>query len=297
MSKVIEMPEPERLPAAGPVATVPARQLTVVEYAIQNGAPPSEVRALLELQVQADNHQLALLQAKRVMDREDEFEAAKRAFAADFAEFKAKEVVTITKDKSVSYTGTKGVTEYDHATIGNVVKTITEAIAKYGFSHSWATRQQGATVYVTCTLRHKLGHFEEVVLSADSDTSGGKNSIQGIGSAITYLQRYTLLAITGCASMDKRDDDDGAQTANAETALMNHLVGEAQAIDTSEGALAYWKTNAKQLAAWPYAYEKFKQAVAAHRKVLDAAKQAVPATAMAGAIEIVKVRDAQAVPA
>lgn len=200
-----------------PLAAAP-RQLSVVEYAVQSGAPVAEVRALMELQVQADNHKLAMLQAKRVMDREDEVDAAKRAFAADFATFKAKEIVTITKDKHVSFQGQKGITEYDHATIGNVVRTITEAIAKYGFSHSWATRQQGATVYVTCTLRHKLGHFEEVTLSADSDTSGGKNSIQGIGSAITYLQRYTLLAITGCASSDQPDDDGAAAESPEEIA-------------------------------------------------------------------------------
>lgn len=223
MNEVIEAQPPDEPQKPGAIFVPPPRQLSVVEYAIQSGATPAEVRAILELQVQADNHQLALLQAKRVMDREDEIEAAKRAFAADFAEFKAKEVVTITKDKHVSFTSTKGQTDYDHATIGNVVKTITEAIAKYGFSHSWATKQQGATVYVTCTLRHKLGHFEEVTLSADSDTSGGKNSIQGIGSAITYLQRYTVLAITGCASMDKRDDDDGAGAASPEDVAHDRL--------------------------------------------------------------------------
>lgn len=216
MNQVIESGVELALAAEpGRIVEQPPRQLSVVEYAMQSGATPAEVRALLELQVQADNHQLALLQAKRVMDREDEIEAAKRAFATDFAAFKAEGPLQILKDKHVSFQGQKGITEYDHATIGNVVKTITEGIAKFGFSHSWATKQTGATVYVTCTLRHKLGHSEEVTLSADSDTSGGKNSIQGIGSAITYLQRYTLLAITGCASSDQPDDD-GADAESPE---------------------------------------------------------------------------------
>ena len=38
-----------------------------------------------------------------------------------------------------------------------------------------------------------------------ADNSGGKNSIQGIGSSITYLQRYTLKLALGLAA--GRDDD------------------------------------------------------------------------------------------
>ncbi len=39
------------------------------------------------------------------------------------------------------------------------------------------------------------------------DNSGGKNSIQAIGSAVTYLQRYTLLLLCGLAA---HEHDDGA---------------------------------------------------------------------------------------
>ena len=39
------------------------------------------------------------------------------------------------------------------------------------------------------------------------DDSGGKNPIQSIGSTITYLERYTILALTGLAT--KEQDDDG----------------------------------------------------------------------------------------
>lgn len=49
-------------------------------------------------------------------------------------------------------------------------------------------------------------------MSASADTSGSKNSIQAIGSTITYLQRYTLFSILGLASTD---DDDGNMTGGA----------------------------------------------------------------------------------
>jgi hypothetical protein len=51
-----------------------------------------------------------------------------------------------------------------------------------------------------------LGHSEETTLSAPSDTTGSKNPIQAIGSTITYLERYTLLALTGLATYDQDDD-------------------------------------------------------------------------------------------
>ena len=45
---------------------------------------------------------------------------------------------------------------------------------------------------------------------APLDTSGGKNNIQAMGSAVSYLERYTLLAITGLSTKEMDDDGRGA---------------------------------------------------------------------------------------
>jgi hypothetical protein len=42
------------------------------------------------------------------------------------------------------------------------------------------------------------------------DDSGNKNKIQQAGSTVTYLQRYTLLAVTGLSTQDQDDDGQGA---------------------------------------------------------------------------------------
>ncbi len=55
-------------------------------------------------------------------------------------------------------------------------------------------------------LSHRDGYSEETTLSAAYDNSGNKNSIQAVGSAMTYLQRYTLKAALGLAVSH---DDDG----------------------------------------------------------------------------------------
>lgn len=131
---------------------------------------------------------------------------ARKAFVAAMAQFKS-EPLRIVKDKHVKFTTQKGVTEYDHATIGNVVEVVTSGLGKYGLAHRWDTKQEGGKITVTCVVTHAQGHSESTTLTASPDDSGGKNGIQSIASTVTYLQRYTLLAATGLATMDQEDSD------------------------------------------------------------------------------------------
>ena len=59
---------------------------------------------------------------------------------------------------------------------------------------------------MTCVISHRDGYSEETTLTAGNDESGNKNSIQAIGSAATYLQRYTLKLALGLSAAK---DDDG----------------------------------------------------------------------------------------
>jgi hypothetical protein len=59
---------------------------------------------------------------------------------------------------------------------------------------------------VTCRISHEKGHFEETSISAMADDSGAKNPIQAVGSTISYLQRYSCLALTGLATYDQDND-------------------------------------------------------------------------------------------
>ena len=61
-------------------------------------------------------------------------------------------------------------------------------------------------IRVSCIITHVLGHSEQVSLQCGADQSGKKNNIQAVGSTVTYLERYTLLAATGIAVKDQDDD-------------------------------------------------------------------------------------------
>lgn len=131
---------------------------------------------------------------------------ARKAYHKAMAEFK-KNPPEIEKDKHVYYESSKGATSYNHASLGNVTTKINSALGEHGLSASWKTEQIDGVIKVTCIITHELGYSESTSLSSQSDTSGGKNNIQGIGSAVSYLQRYTILALTGLAT--KEQDNDG----------------------------------------------------------------------------------------
>ena len=145
-----------------------------------------------------------LLDVKERWDAEE----ARKAFVVARTAFK-RSPPHVVKDKSVDF---KNV-HYRYATLGQVAPAIDESLAGHGLSYSWSVSQVEDWITVTCTLTHELGHFESVSITAPPDNSSdSKNVIQRIGSAVSYLQRYTLLSITGLAATDQDDDGRGAGT-------------------------------------------------------------------------------------
>lgn len=177
------------------------------------------------------------LERLMTLKREYEKDEARKAFAEAMAAFKA-ERITIEKDKFVSHKGGS----YHHATLGNVVNVLAEALSRHGLYHTWATKQEGELVQVKCTLTHRLGHSESIAMSACYDNSGAKNSIQQLGSTITYLERYTLMAITGTAATDQDDDAASVQRGAGINDLLSAIaaaptIAELQAIKSRIGGL------------------------------------------------------------
>ena len=227
--------------------------------------------ALLSIAVQRGDGIEVLTKLMDLKDRHDATQA-RIAFNHAFAKFKA-ENVQVLRNKLITDGPLKGK---KHAELSDVCEAATEAMSRHGLSTSWRVVQDDRDwIKVACRVKHAAGYSEETEFGGPIDTGPGRNAIQARKSSVTYLERITMLLALGLAEYDA--DDDGAaggQQTSAEQALMVRLIGEAEATTTDAEAAAYWKANNKALVAWPYAYEKFKQAVAAHRTKL---KQAVPA--------------------
>lgn len=154
---------------------------------------------------------------ERLMDLQQKWEAneARKHFAAALAAFKS-EAITLVKTRQVSFTTRDGdTTSYRHAELACVASIAGSALAKHDLSFRWDVHQSDGRVTVDCILTHASGHSERVTMSAAPDGSGKKNPIQQVASTVTYLERYTLLAITGMAAKDSDDDAGSAYTPEA----------------------------------------------------------------------------------
>lgn len=176
-------------------ASIPAQQMTTT---------PADLLAI------AVNQGADLDKLDKLMQLQERWEAneARKAFTVAMTGFRS-EPVDIYKTKNVSFSGTS----YNHAELSDVTQAINPALAKHNLSFRWDITQDGSTITVACSLTHIAGHSERVTMTAPPDDSGKKNRIQQIASTVTYLQRYTLLAITGMST--KGMDDDG-RTAEEE---------------------------------------------------------------------------------
>lgn len=148
---------------------------------------------------------------ERLMALQERYEAnqGRKAFDAAVAAAKT-EIPVVSKNKTVDFTSQKGRTNYVYEDLGEIARTVDPILAKHGLSYRYRSSQEGGRLSVTCIISHRDGHSEETSLTATNDDSGNKNSIQAIGSAATYLQRYTLKLALGLAAA--KDDDAKAVT-------------------------------------------------------------------------------------
>ena len=149
--------------------------------------------------------QLEVLERMFELDVRAKERAAQEGYFKAMADWKA-DAPEITKDRKVRFQTSKGETSYSHASLANIVYAVNTSMSPFGLRTFWTTEQPEGKVRVTCVCTHTLGYSESTSLIADADTSGTKNSIQAMGSTITYLQRYTLLSLTGLATHEQDTD-------------------------------------------------------------------------------------------
>lgn len=192
---------------------VVSRELTPVDMlhqAVSQGASIEVLEKLMGLQERWEKNQ------------------ARKAFDEAMSAAKA-EIPTIKKNRQVGFESKKtgaARTDYKHEDLAEIARTVDPILSKHGLSYRFRTTSAvNEPVTVTCIISHRLGHSEENTLSAGRDETGNKNSIQAMGSTVTYLQRYTLKAALGLAASN---DDDG------KSAVTDELITEVQAKELTD---------------------------------------------------------------
>ncbi len=243
MNEVIEAPGRHvSTPQSGPAANSPMGMMLA---ALNQGAQLEQIEKMMDLQ-----------------DRWQKGEA-KKAYDTAFAAFKA-EAVKIVKGRKVTDGPLKNKS---YAELHDVVNAVTPALSKHGLSSSWKlTRDEKDWMEVTCYLRHVGGHEESVSMGGPPDAGGAKNAIQARASTKTYLERYTLKAITGLSEQD--DDTDG--NAERDEELRDEWISKMAQAETLEASVAVWELGCEAIQKTNNlaAFAAFKKAYADKRAML-----------------------------
>lgn len=192
--------EPERLPA-------PQAPLSIVEFAIKNGAGIDTVERLVAMQ-------------ERAMARE-----ARSAYMAALAEMQG-ELPVIERNGRITIRekGNEAVVKQStpYALWEDINEAIKPVLKTHGFALSFRTGVAGdGKLTVTGILSHRDGHQEETTMSLPHDSTGSKNAVQAVGSSTSYGKRYTASALLNLTSRGEDDDGKagGAKAADSQQAL------------------------------------------------------------------------------
>lgn len=149
---------------------------------------------------------VAVDKLERLIAMQERIEAnnARAAFNAAFAEMQV-EIPTVYE---------RGKTDKGkYARLEDIIEAVRPILGRHGFALSHRTEwPDKATVKVIGILMHREGHARESEFLSAADSSGSKNAIQGLGSAVAYGRRYTTKDLLNIATSD--EDDDGRRAGN-----------------------------------------------------------------------------------
>jgi predicted DNA-binding protein len=141
--------------------------------------------------------------------RAEEDRAAMRAFNIAMSNAKG-EIQPVLKTREVDFTSarTQTRTKYKYESFSDVARVVDPVFSRHGLSYRFRVAQAADVVKVTCIVSHSDGYSEEnAPLETKVDPgSTGMSMVQALGSALTFLQRYSLRSAIG---LPAGVDDDG----------------------------------------------------------------------------------------
>ncbi len=210
------------------------RGTTIIKKSAELGTPA-------DLLSQAIDKGLGVEELSKLMDLQERWQAnqARKSFFEAFTMFQAN-CPDLRKTKTVSF----NQTSYKFTPLAEITRQIAPALEKANLSFRWEIQDNEKELKVTFLVSHIDGHTERTTMTATPDTSGNKNAIQARGSAITYLQRYTLIGGLGLSTADS--DVDGKQPGDLDKLHRDYMDVYNQIIQMDQSLSKYhpdnWKT-------------------------------------------------------
>ena len=144
--------------------------------------------------------------------------------------------ITIVKNRPVLYEIEKGKPQkgvyeaFKYAPLEEIDKYLRPLLIEedLDLSYSSEPREHGG-ILIRGRLKHLPGgHFEDSFMPAPPDISGGKSTVQGVGSTNSYLRRYIACNIFNIVVVGDDDDGNGGTIDAAQTAKILDLIKTAK---------------------------------------------------------------------
>ena len=212
--------------------------------------------SMIERVASDPNADLDKLERMLAMKERIDAEAARSAFAADFASASA-------EFPSIPLNGV-GHNNKRYALLKDIVSKTRPVLSRYGLVLNFAANTLNGSVEVTAKLSHKMGHTESVTINLPADKSGSKNDVQAVGSSLTYGQRYAAQSILGLSLGDDIDDDGAAHSDTVTIDQFRELRGliEKSGADEAKFKLAFGAKDPEETRLEEFPAAKFEQAKA-----------------------------------
>jgi len=134
------------------------------------------------------------------------------------------------------------------STLAAVLNAVRKPLAKHGIALLQSVAIEEGRVHVSTNLLHSSGEWLRETMSFP--LAGGAN-IQQAGASVTYLRRYSLLALCGIVGDPHQDDDGETDRAMREDKKFNKPAPKAAPAAKSEPAPAVAKPITKPGRPWP----------------------------------------------
>jgi len=142
---------------------------------------------------------------ERLLEMKERMDAKNSELEFNSALAKMQIAIPSIAERGVADRGRAGSLSY--AKLEDILDVVRPIMHQYGFAVVFKMTDSEASVSVTGSLMHSGGHSIETSLRLPFDMTSGKNSVQAVGSAISYGKRYVLNALLNITT--RGQDDDG----------------------------------------------------------------------------------------
>lgn len=225
-----------KAPAKNTARKSPAKKAEIVKVEEEKLNP---VLSMLQLAMTDSNVDLEKMDKIMQMAERHESKLAEKSFHSAMAILQG-EIPTIAKDGIIPDKAGKVRSKFSK--YETIMAAIGPVLAKHGFAVSFRPKVADGKLIVDCVVSHKDGHTQETSLELPHDNSGQKNSVQAIGSSMSYAKRYTLCLMFNIPTGGEDNDGNEVIPEQAEPRTLKELTKMFDNVTNMEELKVLWES-------------------------------------------------------